>query len=494
METQTTFTNPSTEPQKAVYAAEMQRIFDHALIGKESNGQWCRALNGPQNIWRSSWAFDTLIDYLATMKKIDPSYSPPDCSGESFLTFSLSRGLDPASGNWWDDFGWLGIVSLRAAEMSEMSKEQKSDLVKKAVNSWCYMYGNGWKNGTSPDQWGNFSVPFTDQWGKPGTEDNIGAPNSFTYAMQEGHDPERYQPFEPMYTPGGIWNAMIIGNDAKQQPQYGPTCSYLAPVQNTVTNALFMLLTLRVYRALNGEYAGLVKEGDINVNAIRTMLDNQLSWIQQWFDREEEDSLLLTLAEDKVMVRERVARYRNGMWDSAFYSGLCWTGDQGIMLAALCEAGQWMETEQIKADSSWLSKYKSIMNAVRTTMFSEEGIEGLGAQLRPWINKGAFNEFDLFPQGDDADYQTGVAVYLRYLEQQLAVNPQLADLYRDAVFTAANAICRENYPSPSGYAAWTCEGMVVQYTNDSPDRREFNKLTPWINRIALLSMAIRLSE
>jgi hypothetical protein len=511
METMTEQTAAGVTPQVESYKKLLRHIFDENLIGASSQGQWSTALNGGaarnpdknQNIWRSAWAFDTLIDYLNTMKRIDPAYEPPTMFGQSFLDFSLAHALNPLSGNWWDDFGWMGIACLRAAEeLDGITDEQRATLLQNGVNSWAYMYGNGWKKGSKPMPWGNFEVPYPNVWGKPHPE-NIGAPNVYAYAADK-KTPGGYDKFMPRFSQGGIWNSDFNGGLPQQSPNYNPVGGVLSPIQNTVTNGVYTILALRAYQALsNPAYKHIFTNTDLDINVVRTAWNDQLTWWYSWFrEVSAEQSMMINMPNAQSLVRERPSTFvvNKGKpdqffpYDTSFFRGLAWTGDQGLLMGVLKEA-QATYTRNGLQPPAWLDAYANILRGVNGWLFPYGDGKGmLAGQLRPWIELGIPDAFRRFANGDDPDYQTGPAVFLRYALQLQDSDPNLVGVLKDKIFTAANRLCDPSFPAPSGQVQYVCDGMIFQQTNDSPDRVEFNKLTPWINRLALLILAIRLAE
>ena len=106
------------------FKQEAVRLFD-----REIHDRWKES----DNVWRNAWAMDTLLDYFAA-QKIDPAG----------YGITALNALNPTKkGNWWDDFGWIGLASLRAAEQTNYP-EYRDHFLKIAINAWAYMYGPGW--------------------------------------------------------------------------------------------------------------------------------------------------------------------------------------------------------------------------------------------------------------------------------------------------------------------------------------------------------------
>src|SRR5262245_6722705 len=98
--------------------------------------------NEGENIWRTTWALDTLIDYFSIVDS-----SPVASFIKSVFDNKL---LDATKGFWWDDYGWTGIACLRAALSFNLDGATQSFLIQNAINCWCYMHGPGWQIGGGP--------------------------------------------------------------------------------------------------------------------------------------------------------------------------------------------------------------------------------------------------------------------------------------------------------------------------------------------------------
>jgi hypothetical protein len=487
--------NPIASPQAvqadvALYHKTLEAIFKNSLIGSNGDGAWSEATAQRQDVWRASWAFDTFIDYIKMMQEQHLPYLPAGQNEQQFIDEILDNALSPIGGLWWDDFGWQGIASLRAAEELTLTQEQRDHFFKRAVNAWSFMYGQWGGLDNSPE---HFKVPFPEAGWKTV---NIGAPNVYTYGV--GKHPS-YSQYKPRFSMGGIWNNELNGENPQLSATYSGDGSYLDPIQNTVTNCVFTLLSLRVSQAIfDPRFKPLMAKTYFTVKAPMEAWINQLNWLNTWmFGVDPDESLLQYPSTDSALVRERVSTFANNQWDTAFRKGLSWSGDQGLLVGILREAQVFIaKTPGFAEQHPELAKmatkvYPWILKGVLDTCYSDQGIPGLGVQLRPWINRGETgNEFGYFPQADDnGDYQTGSGVFYRYLRQLMDTQPALAANFAPAVFASANDICRPDFPAP-GTSMPDCESFVSQYDGGNP----FNDVTPWVNRMALLSLAIRLAE
>ena len=229
---------------------------------------------------------------------------------------------------------------------------------------------------------------------------------------------------------------------------------------------------------------------------------NQLEWWRCWFDEVPSDQAIINkMPNHQALMRERpstfVVNYMQPTqyyaYDTRFFRGLSWTGDQGLLIGFLQETVMVYKRQGLNPPA-WLNRYADIFRGVDALLFPQGNGGVLDGQLRPWIQLDGGDPFTNFANGDDPDYQTGPAVFLRYALQLKDNDPGLVVLLKDRVFLAANRLCDPSFPAPSGQVDYVCDGMIFQQTRDSADRVEFNKLTPWINRLALLILAIRLAE
>jgi hypothetical protein len=117
-----------------------------------------------------------------------------------------------------------------------------------------------------------------------------------------------------------------------------------------VTNALFTILTLRLYiPSFDAAFIRVFIDSKVNRDRVLKAWQNQMDWFNKWFFPVPQDnlkSLLYPLSQNyspgngTALIRERVSTFSTGLWDSSYCPKLAWTGDQGLMLAALREAYQ----------------------------------------------------------------------------------------------------------------------------------------------------------
>lgn len=454
------------------YITAADNIFNASV-----KSQFLTAMKG--NIWRASAGFDTLIDYLNLTVVNKPIT-------QSFANDVFNQLMAASGGDWWDDFGWAGNASVRAAQKLNIDAASKALFIQQALNCWCYMYGPGWQKNS---QGKPFNVPYPDQNGwkefihKKGGD--IGAPNVYAYWAANSATYPHYRTHEPMFSPGGVWNSTNLNNP-----------SSLDPLQNTVTNAVFFLLSLRLLRlSQDSAYAAYFTNVSFDVSKIQTSVQNQFDWFIKWFNHQPNTpkSLLYMLNErditSGILSRERSPLYKTGPV-AGYTQDLFWTGDQGLLVAAFREAFENSPLFSTEDHAQATSMFGAFIEGVWKAAFSNTGYTSIPFPvLRPWVQytSGIQPQYTYFPPGDDADYLTGTAVYCRSLQQSVAAGhvpppdlkakiTQLADL-----IVAGNRFKQHNY---------VCEAF-------SPDNPDFssgaNSMTPYINQLAVLCVAAQMN-
>jgi hypothetical protein len=443
------------------------------------------------NVWRNGCAMDTILDYLSVCEVDNPAQY-----GETAI-----ETLDPTKkGNWWDDFGWIGIAALRAAELN-LFPNYTDQFVKIAINCWTYMYGPGWSSSNTA------VYPFTDD-DLPGWKTfadshktNRGAPNVWDDIDQTWtkNPPTEDQKMErrPRYSPGGIWNAPITDSSAPDpKTDYLGEESYVAPIQNTVTNAVFTILSLRIHQAgASGRFDNVFGKSEMNGGACLQAWKHQIRWFELWLIKTADADQSMKISDDTgTLIRERATTFypwKSQMyWDASYTKEWFWTGDQGLLVGALREtkASGYGQTEV-------LTLYPEIIDGVFNNGYrartyaskSQKPIEG--SFLMPWFKIGAKDPYNARALASDKeDYQTGTGVFMRYLLQAYQAEPGLAVKYKDVILNSADNIIKLGFgtdPSPEG----DCDAYTEYLGADKATR-----MSPYINRLAVLLLAIEMSR
>jgi len=243
------------------------------------------------------------------------------------------------------------------------------------------------------------------------------------------------------------WTNMVdVGYDATSTARPVPHgCSNNAkgsghaPMKNTVTNAVFFLLSSRLYTTTS-------KLEGFNPAAYLAKSKAQYDWFNAWFDpkygylrRPSTPNLTMRLIEERPIAPPD---YENkDMWQP----GLVWTGDQGLMLAAL--------TEYATIDPNSAPYILNIIGEVAS------GIAGMLIDADRVLQEGPFNSFF---NGDAKDYVCGRGVLLRHLSSpavQRHVGPRFA-----AAFQATNTHAVATWNANNQYAAAWNPGQLAVFS------------------------------
>ncbi len=357
-----------------------------------------------RNYWRLGQTFDTVIDYLLIAHLND---------GEAGAFGKLALECYAASkGSWYDDYAWWAIANLRASQNKPLFGEDTAQFYTYSLDCWKRM------------------VPASTIWEKAKTAPNL-------------------QAAKPAVE-GGVWNHGYDVADNGIYNPLNPAGDCLAGYQNTVTNALYLVISARLARQ--------AAPGD---SSYREAMEREYHFLQSWFTmaRPGFDPLLNVYADtkDKAVVRERVSCYDSGSKLRGYVSNLAWTGDQGLIIGGLVER---MEIVK-KADPS----YPFMLSVVRQILAGVMEYLAVDGVLLPWWPDPAIGTCPKKPGGDPEDYRTGIAVFLRYLlhvkrldneDLQGAVAPY-------AAFVLKNA--KRVIQSPSS-SEGNVDAVMVNLTND----------------------------
>src|SRR5262249_34375225 len=114
------------------------------------------------------------------------------------------------------------------------------------------------------------------------------------------------------------------GGGCNPKDKNNTLCGY----QNTVTNSLYLVLSLRLYQ--------LETEPTKKAQYLAAASD-QFKWFRDWFGVAYPDRSLLAIQSEGVLVRERASMYANDNPVNNFNSATFWAGDQGLVLGAMVD-------------------------------------------------------------------------------------------------------------------------------------------------------------
>jgi hypothetical protein len=364
-------------PSPPVVAAKTSINGDHAMptaapIEKYRNCasakfQYVKDYMGKFRNWHMSWkvgnALDTMIDYLM-LEPNDAGNFGEEAS--ALCNDFLGRARE---WTWFDDYGWFVISTDRASQFfsGKVSKEFA---------------------GTRDTCWGRF-------------QDAVHTWDWCTDCLKD------YQP----EVGGGVWNTYWICTPEEYEGDREglPMVGALAGIQNTVTNALYLICAQR--------------RGDAKA------ADDEYKFLDAWFSSRQ-PNLWWPQNNGGALVRERVSRFANGDTAPGFQEDWAWTGDQGLILGGLVgriAKGQ----DAAKA----LTYAEALLTGVRLSLVDAHGL------LRSFTATGIPPHL-LNQPPDVADYATGPGVFWRYLLQ--AWNLNNADLRRVIGSEDYKTFVREN--------------------------------------------------
>ena len=307
--------------------------------------------------WKLGNSLDTMIDYLAlALAHRDVHASAAESFGRdvSGLCKTWIYSGNP-TWTWFDDLGWFVISTGRASRQSFFGK---NDL----QNPFSGFSAECWKRFTG-------SAPYT--W------------------CRRNRDPDRFKDYGPAVD-GGVWNT--YWEDTPDPDKYpgdregDPSAGALAGIQNTVTNALYLICAQR--------------HGDADA------AEAEWSFLNAWCSSQQQPNLWWPRNNNGALVRERVSRVANGKTNPGFQEDWAWTGDQGLILGGLL--GRIAKGGQDAANAR--TQAKALLTGARLSLVDARGV------LQPFTTTGTPPHAAGKPP-DKADYSTGTGVFWRYLLQ-----------------------------------------------------------------------------
>ena len=326
--------------------------------------------------WKLGNTFDTMIDYLDV---VDPGNAK---SVESIVKTQFTTSLKCLGGlanAWFDDFGWWTVATQRA-----LQRNYFNTATFKTIHDEC------WRQFTE-------NAPFV--WQRRTTR--------------------QFDAYGPLVN-GGVWNAYWIGTSPNfPGPKNGdPANKELIGIQNTVTNALYLMSAQR--------------DPDS-----RPAAESEFQFLLTWLTRDlHVPSLWWSLGPNAGLVRERVSAFADGKPASGeephgFETNWAWTGDQGLMLGNLSDAIRLQPSHS----GLLLSLAKSVIAGARQMLFRDGEVK-------------SYTKTGWVPDGDEGDYQTGPGVFWRNVLYAWATNSNLRTFlaqldYQNMLRASADAVVNE---------------------------------------------------
>ncbi|HVI48257.1 MAG TPA: hypothetical protein VM802_25540 [Chitinophaga sp.] len=313
------------------------------------------------DFWRRGNTFDACLNFADALHKKWPDDKEVKSIQQRVNTmlekdYAYFKSIDPG-GLWTDDFGWWGLMGLNARRhLLRAGNKQLADKYLQLSTGFC------WKQA-----------------------------KDHAYDFSSSANP----------VPHGFSNGDAKGNSKG--------------AKNTVTNVLFFLLSTRIYRLMLTE----------NINDNEKYLDmayNQWIWFDSWFQLNKYEYLKKT-ASGGALVQERPTAFFDGsdyteITHPTWYKGWVWTGDQGMLLAALSDMlaiknnlATWIVTHRkdvnfdINTFTTKVQHYISLIsNGIKTTLVSDK--DHIIREAPLIANMGP--EFG-------SDYLAGRGIMMRYL-------------------------------------------------------------------------------
>jgi len=342
-------------------------VADHQQYTEDIKNQSLAAFKQFESVWNFNdfWKRGNTFDACLTFADALQNKWPGDVEVSSLQrkidkmleeNYTYFKSFDPG-GLWADDFGWWGLMAINARK--HLLKSGNKDLA---------------------DKYLQLSTDLCWQQGK-----------THAYDVTKTAKP----------IPHGYRNG-----DAKGQSK---------GVKNTVTNVLYFLLSTRIYR--------LTKQENMADNEkYLEMAYRQWTWFNSWF-KLQQYQYLKQISNDSALVQERPTAFfeDSDYKDTAhptWEKGWTWTGDQGMLLAALTDMqaikndlAAWIIRNQIEADFKIDQFEKTITRYIHLI---SRGIKaGLTGNTDDIIREAPFKA-NFGPEFGN-DYLAGRGILMRYL-------------------------------------------------------------------------------
>lgn len=353
------------------------------------------------NYWKLGNTFDTLIFYFDKYPT-DPNNNSI-ASGNSILKAYpiILSGQNPGVPCWYDDFGWWAVASARALQ-----------------------HPNLW----TPDQKENFSQIANDTWAQFQIGHQVWNLCAFSLDCQK-----TFSTLKPKFS-GGVWNYFWFPEKGKPydnvcNTKNGDPLKYdLTGRQNTVTNGLYANAALMRLNAVPKNLIFLQESAQIH------------QFLMNWTGLNDKDKSLLndlstaSNIANAVVVRERVSSYDNDTLDPKYEKDLAWAADQGFLLQeiVLYLNSQLITPEQkqplLQMAKKILLGSKYYFTNYADKMTNPDRLYSWSHSIHPALGVGTA------PGNDPQEYNTGLAVFSRYLTFVYKNNADLKQYMKDIGF------------------------------------------------------------
>lgn len=315
------------------------------------------------DFWKRGNTFDACLNFTDALQQTwpdDPVINQIQQKVSAMLEKNLHyfKSFDPG-GLWADDFGWWGLMGLNARKHLLHAGNQ----------------------------------PLADKYMQLSTD--------LCWLQERNHAYDFSATANPV--PHGCSNGDANGKDKG--------------VKNTVTNVLFFLLSIKIYRLMLSENAS-------DQEKYLDMAYRQWIWFDRWFQLTQYQYLKKTTSGGGLVQERPMAFFKGSDYMTTSHptweNGWVWTGDQGMLLTAL------LDMLAIKDNlASWIAKNKTgtdfnlnhfegkingyislISKGIKTALFSDK--DGV-------IREAPFKS-NMGPEFGN-DYLAGRGILMRYLGQ-----------------------------------------------------------------------------
>ncbi len=355
------------------------------------------------DFWKRGNTFDACLVFAAAVQRRWPGDTGVQRMQRS-VTAMLEKNLaffarfDPG-GLWADDFGWWGLMALNARRhLDRMGETALAEKYLALSTELCWEY----KRKTAYDQ-----------------------------------------------TPGA--------NPVAHGCRNGDANGVSRGVKNTVTNVLLFLLSSRICRMA-------LADGHIPEEKHLSMAWAQWQWFSRWFALEEYQ-YLKRFSPSAALVQERpMARFEGSDYQETVHppwaEGWIWTGDQGMLIAALADMlalkdglGEWLNESGTNA-----AAFEADLRRIIAMLGNGIALGLVGA------GDGIFREapcLSSFGPNHGSDYLAGRGIMMRYLGDPAIAALTGIDL-RSSIAATTKAVWRTRDASTDQFQP--------EFTSDTNDR------------------------
>jgi hypothetical protein len=334
--------------------------------------------------WVRGCILESVVDFLLLAGRYDII---PYSKGNKFLEVAGFVYLsNQYQGAWYDDWMWWGNTTSRVYDPAYRDLFAGNANLKEYFMKICAQTFTFVRSGKAP------YAPLNPAY--------VGTLNAFEYVKQKAAvDPARWRQFAKDVEPR--WNIGCWQGPMTPDHDFNPLELSLGPFQDSVVNGLFYIFAQRTQHQ-----PGYGTQKDI---------DDMTTFYNNWNEPAlpADRRLFNRVSPESGLFRERVSVYKNGMAINGYEADLAWSGDQGLMLAALTSL---YLTQPGTQKLETLATIKSIINGViqHATGDINQTYQNV---IMPWchLDLPASQQPGNAPGSDPGDYFSGTGIFMRGL-------------------------------------------------------------------------------